>query len=204
VGSVRARRWSLGQSRARSWRAAGAVLLGGVLGGCSTASSSSGTACNQDPSICGAGQTCWVERCSCPSTPNQSTACKASACTQFDFECLPGQPAGLPGQNCDNTIGKVTCGAGQACVQEMDAGGGFGVCAAYCDPTAVGSCAPGYSCVEVGVGLLKGSPVIHVCQLTMSDASFPTVGVDAGGPPPMDSGGITDGPTMNFRDVVLP
>lgn len=59
--------------------------------------------------------------------------------------------------------------------------GGAGQCAGLCDPARPGSCAGGYSCVALGVALVATAPVIHVCQVTGSDAGLPTVGLDGGG-----------------------
>jgi hypothetical protein len=130
-----------------------------------------------------------------------------SACTVFDFECLPSSPSALPGQNCTDTLGTATCGDGQACVQEMSQGVGNGLCETYCDPTLVDPCGQGNDCVEVGVGLLKGSPVIHVCQVTSSDASIPIVGDDSGPPVEVDGGndsGIPDAGSHRFFDGITP
>ena len=67
---------------------------------------------------------------------------------------------------------------------------GAGVCATFCDPTAIGACGLGYSCVEVGVAVVASAPVIHVCQVTSSDAGLP--GFDSGGPGTADGGVMID------------
>jgi hypothetical protein len=86
------------------------------------------------------------------------------------------------GETCEDSIGTPTCADGQWCVQEMGVNAGVGQCASLCDPTMAGSCPTGEACIEIGVSLTPGSPVIHVCGIPGSDASFPTV--DAGGPAP--------------------
>ena len=114
---------------------------------------------------------------------------------------MPSQPSGLLGENCQNSIGTPTCGDGQACVQEMNTDQGFGLCEAYCDPKIVGACPQAYSCVAVGVGLHPGAPLIHVCQVTQSDAGFP--GLDSG-LGPSDVVAIPDVVVGHFVDVGQP
>jgi len=97
----------------------------------------------------------------------------------------------MVGQNCVDSVGTVTCGDGQWCVQERNVDQGYGTCASFCDPSALGACPQGLSCVAIRVAAVTSAPVIHVCQPTGSDASFPTV--DAGLPPPPVDGGVTDG-----------
>jgi hypothetical protein len=99
----------------------------------------------------------------------------------------------MVGQNCNDSIDKVTCGDGQWCVQEMNANQGDGVCSSFCDPTTLGSCAAGYSCVAIRVALTSSAPVVHVCQITESDGGLPSVGEDAGDASD-DAGSPTDGP----------
>jgi hypothetical protein len=101
------------------------------------------------------------------------------------------------GQDCQNSVGVVTCGDGQACVHEMNVNDGYGICSGYCDPTVVGSCAAGYSCVTIGVALVASAPLIHVCQADGSDAGPLSV---------EDSGGGTQGSVdaaLDVRDHLL-
>jgi hypothetical protein len=102
-----------------------------------------------------------------------------------------------------NQLLTPTCGDGQACVQEMNVNDGYGTCESYCDPTVAGSCPSGFNCVEVGVGLTKGSPVIHVCQAPTPDGGF-SESLDGGGSPPVgDGGGITDATHVIREDVLV-
>jgi hypothetical protein len=102
---------------------------------------------------------------------------------------MPASATATVGQNCEDEIGKVTCGAGQWCVQEMNVNQGDGVCASLCDPSSPSSCGEGLSCVSVGVALTEGAPTIHVCQVAASDGGIPTVDDDAG------DGGQPDAPS---------
>ena len=87
------------------------------------------------------------------------------------------------GQDCENSVGVVTCGPGEACVHEMNVNDGYGICSAYCDPATVGFCPNGFSCVAIGVALVASAPVIHVCQEEGLDAGPLTVGDSGTGPP---------------------
>jgi hypothetical protein len=173
----------LGRDRARpTSRLLFASLVAAALAQhCSSAAPSADTSCAVNPLQCGTGETFWVKDCTCPSNVNP---CAASACTAFDLTCMPSNPTAMVGQDCTDKIGEVTCGDGQWCVQEMNVNGGYGVCSSLCDPTVVGSCAMGYSCVGIGVALVASAPVIHVCQVTGSDAGLPSVGEDGGEPDP--------------------
>jgi hypothetical protein len=151
---------------------------------CQSSTTSPTVPCSENPFQCGDGETCWVKDCTCPS---QVKTCTAGACTQFDFACMPSKATATVGAACDDSIGRVSCGDAQWCVQEMDVNAGSGSCASYCDPTMSGSCGPGLSCVAVAVGLLPGAPLIHVCQATGSDAGLPFVGEDASGSPDTDA-----------------
>ncbi len=157
---------------------AGRVLLAwGALASCSASGSSRGAAsCGSSPTACAAGETCWVKDCSCPASV---APCTASACTAFDLQCLPSKASAIVGQDCADTIGSVTCGDGQWCLQVMGVNGGVGVCSAFCDPAVASPCPMGYTCAAIGVALVSGAPVVHVCALTGSDASIPPVSFDA-------------------------
>jgi hypothetical protein len=103
---------------------------------------------------------------------------------------MPSKPLVIAGQSCTDSIGAVTCGDYQWCVQEKNVNDGVGVCASFCDPSTPGTCGAGYSCVELGIALVASAPVIHVCQVTGSDASVPGISLDGsvvvtdGGPQP--------------------
>jgi hypothetical protein len=105
---------------------------------------------------------------------------------------MPGKTTAAVGQNCSDSIGAVTCGAGQWCVQEMNVDQGDGVCASFCDPTSAGSCGDGLSCVAIRVALTSTAPVIHVCGVPPSDGGLPSVGDDAGEDASADA--AADGP----------
>ena len=175
----RARSFLGGRARLR-YLAAVCLFVGLVAEGCQSSTAPSARPCNEDPFACGAGETCWVKDCSCPS---QVKTCTASACTEFNFACMPSKATASVGEACDDSIGRVSCGDGQWCVQEMDVNAGSGSCASYCDPAMSGTCGAGLSCVEIGVALVAGAPLIHVCQPTGSDAGLPFVGEDANGSP---------------------
>jgi hypothetical protein len=98
------------------------------------------------------------------------------------------------GQDCTDSVGAVTCGAGEWCLQEMNVNQGVGVCSSFCDPATVGGCPSGYSCVAVGVALVASAPVIHVCAPTPSDAGIPQVGDD----------GSTTAPPSAFDGATVP
>jgi hypothetical protein len=98
----------------------------------------------------------------------------------------------MVGQNCVDSIDKPTCGDSQWCVQEMNVNEGDGVCTSFCDPTKLGSCADGYSCVAIGVALVASSPVIHVCQVTGSDSGIPTVTFDSSAPSGSTDASLSD------------
>ncbi len=93
---------------------------------------------------------------------------------------MPSKPLVVAGQSCQDDIGTVTCGDSQWCVQEKNVNDGVGVCAAFCDPTKPGICGTGYSCLGIGIALVASAPVIHVCQVTPSDASVPGIVMDGG------------------------
>lgn len=93
---------------------------------------------------------------------------------------MPSKPLVIAGQSCQDSIGTVTCGDQQWCVQEKNVNDGVGVCASFCDPSTPGTCPAGYSCVEIGIALVASAPVIHVCQVTGSDASVPGIVPDGG------------------------
>jgi hypothetical protein len=97
------------------------------------------------------------------------------------------------GETSADSIGTPTCSDGQWCVQEMGVNAGVGQCASLCDPTMAGACPTGEACIEIGVSLMPSSPVVHVCGIPQSDASFPTV--DAGGAPP-EGDAATDAPPV--------
>jgi hypothetical protein len=183
MASERARSFSGGRARLRSLAAA-CVLFGAFEQGCQS-SGSAPSPCNETPFQCNAGETCWVKDCTCPP---QLKTCTASACTQFDLACLPSKGLAVVGQTCDDSIGKATCGDGQWCLQEMNVNYGDGICSSFCDPATAGTCPADYSCVAVGVALVSGAPLVHLCQVTGSDASLPMVSLDGGGPPGADGG----------------
>jgi hypothetical protein len=113
---------------------------------------------------------------------------------------MPSMTTGAVGESCTDEIGKVTCGAGQWCVQEMNVNQGNGTCASFCDPTSVGSCGEGLSCVAIRIALTDTAPIIHVCGVPSSDGGILSVDDDAG---EIDAGSDApaDGPV---GDVVGP
>jgi len=193
----RARAFSEGRARLLSPYVP--CLLLGLLGQACQSSAAAPAQCNEAPLQCAAGSTCWVKDCTCPP---QVKTCTASACTDFDLACLPSKGLAVVGQSCDDSIGKATCGDGQWCVQEMNANYGVGMCSSFCDPTTVGACPADYSCVAVGVALVPGAPVVHVCQVTGSDASLPMVGIEGGSPSGFDAG--LDGSQYHLLFDALP
>jgi len=82
--------------------------------------------CNEDPWVCGSGQTCWV---------NQAGT---------GFECLNAGP-GAEGAACDLTIGAVACQAGLFCNTAH-------VCGRFCDSQdPEKACPEGLMCAAVGI-----------------------------------------------------
>jgi hypothetical protein len=136
--------------------------------------------CNADPWSCSAGQTCWVQACTCP--PNGD--CNASNCTA-KFACMPSEPDKQAGEDCHLKVGSVTCGDRQACIQFAADGGS---CRAYCDPARSDrGCPDGQFCAEIHVGESPSSPTEHVCVPNGFDAGGGNVGVNldaATGPQP--------------------
>jgi hypothetical protein len=118
---------------------------------------------------------------------------------------MPSDLSAMAGSNCVDSIGHPTCGDGQWCLQEMDAGeGDGGVCVPYCDPSTVGSCAGGYACSGIGVALVPSAPVIHVCQVIGSDAGLPSVGTDGGEPQQGSDASVPDGSRDHLLFDALP
>ena len=169
-----------------------AVSVAGLVavGGCGTASSAPGSACNLDPFQCASGTTCDISTCKCTTQP-----CSYEICTP-QFACLQSVPSNGVGASCTTQVGGATCGDGLTCVVEM----GAGVCTPYCDTNQ--PCPMGLVCQELTVKLGPSAmyPVIHVCQAPGADGSFLEIdsGSSGGPPPPVDA--ALDTPRF---DVVL-
>lgn len=140
-----------------------ALLAGGAFAqACTSSNNANPGSCVDNPNTCAAGTTCWPKDCAyAPGDPQDSAHCTPN------MQCLPS----VPGKNlhdiCNNTIGKVTCGDHQACV-EINAG--FGGCLLYCDPAKPNNGCPAFdggseTCVDLKVGQTDQSPTIHVCAV---------------------------------------
>jgi hypothetical protein len=149
------------------------------------------TTCNDDPFQCGKGQTCWPQQCTCP----PGTSCDPTDCTP-QFQCLAGadKQAGDP---CQLTIGQVTCGELQTCVELRDSGGG-GTCRDYCDPgDPRRGCVSGFQCVALGVG--GSASVESVCVPAPADEDA-SLGIDV---PSSDDAGYYDPDALPMQPDVL-
>jgi hypothetical protein len=167
--------------------------LGVALGVGCRASSAAAAPCNEDPFQCGAGETCWPQECTCPS----SAACDPTDCTPR-FQCAASADR-RPGDSCRLDIGSVGCGDLQTCVAIAGSGVG-GVCRYYCDPTAADrGCATGFTCVRLGVGS-SSTATENVCLPTQSDADASlTVGA-----PGADDGGYYDPDALPIQPDATP
>lgn len=142
-----------------------AAMLGAfVFQACSSSGSSNqSTPCNDDPSVCATGTTCW---------PTDAVP---------HFACLASDPANGFRASCQDSIGKATCSDGLTCDATGSSSGG--TCTYFCNPANPTPCPQGYSCRTTHVGGATG-PSIDLCR--------PGTDVDSG-PPPGDSGPPDDG-----------
>jgi hypothetical protein len=124
----------------------------GAVAACSSSSSPvAPTPCNENPWLCGAGQTCW---------PSDQVG---------GFKCL-NSGAAKKGEACQNTIGAPSCGDGLACLQLVGVPNAY--CGSFCDPTnAAHACGASETCLP----LKLGSSIEHVCAST----AVPDAGPDA-------------------------
>jgi hypothetical protein len=104
-----------------------ALLLLGMAGMTGIASCTSyevaDTPCNEDPSVCSDGQTCWFDESS--------------------VKCLKAG-SNPDGMHCESLVGVATCADGLGCFKT--AGMPEGICRPFCDKGNQGSCADGSPC----------------------------------------------------------
>jgi len=104
----------------------------GFTAGSSGAGGSEATPCNEDPSVCPAGQTCWF-------TDEE---------TSYDFTCL-NSGVSTVGETCLAALGMPTCTDGLMCF--MQQGQPSGVCTEWCNPNDSDlACPASRQCMWVG------------------------------------------------------
>ena len=131
------------------------ALPGGAAAGCNvvlgydegsplpTDAGSGGAAvpCNEDPRICPAGQTCWVQA------------------EGEGWECL-NSGRGVVGEECFHYFGTPTCQDDLGCYQPFAVP--FGECMPYCDPTDPShGCPGGEMCLTM---VIPDAGAIQICQ----------------------------------------
>ena len=131
---------SKGVARApTTWHRLGLLVAQAMLlGGCE-ADPVGPKPCNEEPSQCTNGETCW---------PNQGSTA---------FECLGGG-AGKFGDTCQLVAGAPTCGEGLICITAQ--GSASGACTSYCNPPSH-ECLSAYECSAFTLG--KGGTPLKAC-----------------------------------------